>query len=828
MIEILGYRLLRQLGQGGMATVYLARQESVDRDVALKVLLPGMLADTDFAEHFLREARIAAGLEHRHVVSIHDVGHAGGHHYIAMEYLSGGPVRSVDGRGYPIAFSLRVVRQIAKALDYAHSQGIVHRDVTPDNILLRNDGAAVLTDFGIARGSGMGKRSRAAGAMIGSPHYMSPEWVRGDAIDGRADLYSLGAVLYELLTGRPPYVASDPRAVAQMHLDEPVPMLPRELAALQGLLERFMAKDPAGRFQSGMEAAQAIKGMQEQLRTLNDSLLDGAQVMAAAMGDDEAQSGILPDVDRQGRISPSVGALDELSIGMAERRSGINRRQPPPRVARAGWRLPGLLLATLVATSLLWLGQDWLRAQWPRTEINQLVLRGQIALEEGHLVGSDGDSARELFEAALAQSPDRSQIHDGLRAVGEQLLQSARQAMYDDDLIAATAALEQAQQLLGGGNRMETLRQEINQRQAGEGELGTLLAQADARFEAQQLIGSDSAANRYRQVGDLDPGNALARAGLERIAAQLARQTRELLAAGDLDAAAQTVDTMDEALAGHADIAGLRGELAQARSEQDGQLTHWLEEGRQALQAGRLEGDNSAQQAFELVLDKDPGNAEAHDGLHQVARGWVLRAHAALEDDGIAAAGEYLLQATRLAPALPELEAAQVQLREASERAEIDAQRSVVTGAQREQLRAHLADAERAVRAGNLIVPPGQSAYDHIRAALAIDGQDSQALAALQRLPEQAGSLFDRALTDGTPYRARIMYETAQQLAARDDALALMRRKLTDAFLHEAQRRLGDGNRGEALRALEAVRGLDADHPRLPALQERAQGLSGS
>lgn len=810
-----------------MATVYLATQESVDREVALKVLLPGLMTDAAFADSFLREARIAAGLEHRHVVSIHDVGEAGGHYYIAMEYLSGGPLRAADGRPYPIAFSLRVIRQIAKALDYAHLQGVVHRDVTPDNILLRNDGAAVLTDFGIAR-SGAGGHIRGGGALIGSPHYMSPEWVRGEAIDGRADLYSLGTVLHELLTGRPPYVADDPFAVAQMHVDEPVPALPREMAALQGLLDRMMAKDRDARFQVGMDVAIAIKGIQQQLRSLNDELLDGARVMARAVdGTDEAVSNP-PQADRHGRISPSMGALDEISIGLAESPDARRRRQSQHRPGR-GWRLPVIGLAVAVLALTMWLGQDWLRAQWPRTEINQLVERGRDALAAGHLVGSDGDSARELFEAALAQDPDRVEIQDGLRTVGEQLLERAYRALGDDDIPAAREALEQAHHLLGGGVQVEAARHEVNRRQASESQLDTQLQYARERLSEGRLVGPDSAASVYQQIRAVDPDNAPARAGLERVAEQLARQARAALTAGDLETATDTIESMDAVLPGHSDIAGLRGELAQARAENGAQIAQWLADGEQALRAGRLgEGEGSAQEAFAAVLAREPDNGQARDGLRQVALGLILRARAALEDDGIAAAGEHLLHAARLAPELPELHAAREQLREASERMEIDAQRTPATAAQRERLHGHLAEAERAARAGNLIVPPGQSAYDQVRAALAIDGHDPDALAALQRLPEQARTLFDRSLVDRTPYRARIMYETAQQLSARDDDLARMRQQLTGAFLDEAQRHIGDGRRAEALRALDAAGELDPAHPRLPALRSRALGLSGN
>ncbi|MCL4676769.1 MAG: serine/threonine protein kinase, partial [Pararhodobacter sp.] len=189
-MDIAGYRIVRTLGRGGMATVYLAVQQSVEREVALKVMSTALLGDEQFGERFLREARIAARLRHPGVVQVHDVGISGDHHYIAMEFLSGGPVMGRAGEAKPVGFSLRVARQIAAALDYAGAHGVVHRDIKPDNILLREDGSAVLTDFGIAHAADASRMTR-TGAIIGTPHYMSPEQARGQPVDGRADLYSL-------------------------------------------------------------------------------------------------------------------------------------------------------------------------------------------------------------------------------------------------------------------------------------------------------------------------------------------------------------------------------------------------------------------------------------------------------------------------------------------------------------------------------------------------------------------------------------------------------------------------------------------------------------
>ena len=178
VIEIPGYRIDRPIGRGGMSTVYLALQESVQREVALKIMAGSLLGDEEFGERFLREARIAASLRHPNVVHVYDVAQHGDHHYMAMEHLPGGPVIQRRGPRRDYRFALRVIREIASALDYAHKRGVVHRDIKPDNILLREDGSAVLTDFGIAR-AGDSMRMTRTGAIIGTPHYMSPEQARG-------------------------------------------------------------------------------------------------------------------------------------------------------------------------------------------------------------------------------------------------------------------------------------------------------------------------------------------------------------------------------------------------------------------------------------------------------------------------------------------------------------------------------------------------------------------------------------------------------------------------------------------------------------------------
>lgn len=260
-ITIPGYTLLRLIGTGGMAEVYLATQDSLGRQVALKILLPAMAADPVLRERFLQEARYAAKLHHPNIIAIYDVGTHDNTAYIAMEYEQAGTVAPPMGTALDSHTALRIVHDIAGALDYAHAQGVVHRDVKPDNILRRANGSCLLSDFGIARAMDSDAALTREGTSIGTPQYMSPEQLRGEKIDGRSDLYSLGVVLYQLLTGDLPYKGTDGWAIGVQHISGDIPRLPAALSRLQPLLDAMMAKDPNQRPASGGDVQRRIDAL---------------------------------------------------------------------------------------------------------------------------------------------------------------------------------------------------------------------------------------------------------------------------------------------------------------------------------------------------------------------------------------------------------------------------------------------------------------------------------------------------------------------------------------------------------------------------------------
>jgi serine/threonine protein kinase len=257
------FHIKRELGRGGMATVYLAEQISLKREVALKILDPGLATDPTFAERFQSEGRTVASLRHRHIVTVYDIGVLDGKAYISMEYLPRGSISNVINSLHPRDV-LRCIREIADALNYAHEHGIVHRDIKPENILCHEGGAFLLSDFGIARMSRTSVVITANGRMFGTPAYMSPEQWRNEQIDGRADLYSLGVVLYQLLTGRLPFAGSDHWDMSMQHIGAMIPTLPAPYAPLQGLLAGLLAKDREDRFASGELVVAHIESLERE------------------------------------------------------------------------------------------------------------------------------------------------------------------------------------------------------------------------------------------------------------------------------------------------------------------------------------------------------------------------------------------------------------------------------------------------------------------------------------------------------------------------------------------------------------------------------------
>jgi serine/threonine-protein kinase len=331
------YRLLRRLGRGGMGQVYLAEQESLQRQVAVKVLHPNLATDSTYVQRFIHEARAAARLTHANIVQIYEVGQSEGLHFIAQEYVPGQNLRQLltrRGRPMEIGPAIGVIRQVAAALQKASEQGIVHRDIKPENIMLTPDGEVKVADFGLARvTTGVDLHLTKIGMTMGSPLYMSPEQAEGRPADPRSDLYSFGATCYHMLSGRPPFTGESPLAVAVQHVKtEPAQLTalhPELPAGLAQIVHRLLAKQPRDRYQSAAEVLRALRALRGEV---SEGLLEGLE----------------------GWSTPELLALNEARLASTQKLDQLLKTQAMMAQRRlAWWVLPAMILSGVFAGIVL-------------------------------------------------------------------------------------------------------------------------------------------------------------------------------------------------------------------------------------------------------------------------------------------------------------------------------------------------------------------------------------------------------------------------------------------------------------------------------------------
>src|SRR3989304_3967384 len=248
------YQIVAPLGEGGMAAVYKAYQPAVERYVALKVLSRHFADDPQFTARFQREAKLLAKLQHPHILPVFDYGQAEGYTYIAMPFVQSGTLTDyLADQPLPLARIRQIITQIGEALNYAHARGLMHRDVKPSNVLMDESGNCLLTDFGLARMVEASVNLTTSGTIVGTPAYMSPEQGSGAKIDSRSDIYSLGVILYEMVTGRVPYQAETPVAVIFKHIQDPLPPARKLNPDLPETLERVILKALSKRPEDGYQ-----------------------------------------------------------------------------------------------------------------------------------------------------------------------------------------------------------------------------------------------------------------------------------------------------------------------------------------------------------------------------------------------------------------------------------------------------------------------------------------------------------------------------------------------------------------------------------------------
>lgn len=646
-LRIPGYDIEVLLGKGGMAAVYQARQQSFGREVALKVLNPHTDDLDEFSRRFLQESTIVAKLHHSHIVQVYDVGRHKDYFYISMEYLHGGDLSEKLKSGLSLKDSVRIIRQLADALDFAHRKNIIHRDIKPANVMFREDGAAVLTDFGIAKELESQTELTQAGVVIGTPRYMSPEQIRGDKVDHRADIYSLGIVFYRCLTNYVPFDGKDMLTTAYLQDNEPVPSLPAEVACFQPIINRMLEKDPAARYQRAREVVEALENLDRSAFQPELTNLDVATANLLSPPTVTSVSGRYPisqtippsaqNSDMEGtqfrpRVTqnPTIRAEHMQPYGPLE----VTPRPMLPAAPKSRWSsvqivfLLFILLAVAAFASIQYSDQltrfygAALVAEWRdrlTAKFTQPTLPG--AFEDERSYSNNAQSLNELDSGAISvvaaeAAPD--------------LTESTSIAEADQD----DGSLEQAAETVIDEPVIEVPPEPIGPSTAEI--VAGLLAEADAHMEGRRLRRpvEDNAYIKFQQVLELEPDNAAALAGLERIADFYSTMSERAIRDKQFERAQAMINEARAVAPERPHLSSLEEKLAVAIEEYREQealaaIAQKTEKVEALLvaadadaKAGRIRSPvgNNALEKYQQVLDLDPNNIQAIEKLIEYGR----------------------------------------------------------------------------------------------------------------------------------------------------------------------------------------------------------------
>ena len=759
-LELPGYRIQRQIGQGASGQVYLAVQHAIRRSVAIKVLAPAAVGDAAARQRFEREAELAKGLDHPNIVRVFEAGIHAGAPFLVMEYLRGGDLNWNLRAGLHMQNVLMVVKDVAAALDHAHARGVVHRDVKPENILFNAQGRALLSDFGVAAMLG----EPASRAAHGTVPYMSPEQLRGDTVDGRADFFSLGAVLYLMLTGRLPFTSAGGHALAARM--EPPP-LPPELKALQAPVRKFLAPVPEDRFQSAAEIVAALDAVR----------LEGA----------------VPDA--MVRTAPVATSEVEAALGDFE---DLGERSPAARRHLTSRRLAAAVLAGVLAVALL-AGGGYVASQ-PGGVTRALAFAGLAehpdvtsAWEEAEALRVDPNQSLGVVVAAYRQVLQRDAGHSGAAAAIAAALQQWRSdaaaALDAGDADLAAAKLDELAAVVASPAAPAANLPAVA---ASSADLPALFDRLDDLRHAERLLANtqrllarsglddvpsaDAAIVAYKEVLRLLPGNAEAQTALDEIALHYGALTEQDARNRDVVGAMANFERAVAASANFEGVQAVRATLTEAEALQ-AEINALLQQAAGLRQAGSLiaPAGGSAAEIYRRVLATKPDDAVAVQGLAEVSA-QVLSNFRDLLSRGELDAARVLAERAAAA-GIGDDPVNEMLARYEAELARIEA------------VARHIAEAEALYRDGYITGPSlDDNVVAHLREALRLDPDNADAVRLLSvaatRLAQAAEEAYDAGMVeDGLLYldlaltvtpgisrwreiRERWQAESAEQVAA--------------------------------------------------------------
>ncbi len=801
-MEIPGYIIERVIAEGGMSTVYLATQQSLNRKVALKVLSKQLFFDESFQKRFLKEGQIVAQLDHPKIVTIFDIGAHDKYYYISQEYLPGGSVANEIETGLTIPRALFVVKCIADALGYAHARGFIHRDIKPQNILFRDDKyrSAILTDFGIAKAtaSDISTTLTVVGSFCGSPAYASPEQARGLKLDGRSDIYSLGVVLFQMLTGQVPYSADEPLSLAVRHLTDPVPRLPDHLRGrFQPVIDRCLAKDPDGRFASAEELIRAVKAAEDAPQTAavfseaeeNDSVEDVDATLVLPRKDFERDL----SATRQSRESAQA-ARAGISV------AGLTR----PAGHRSASMLGYIVLGVCLLSAAFWYAsQKWnsvevvaeagTGVQKPGEKARAEDTDGWLAtanehLRAGRLFAPDGDSAYDAYRKVLRADEGNAQASAGIEALLRRQFESIEARLAAGDWVVAETLAGQLRRVEPVSDEYLLAVQAIEKQkyeQEKQDKIQALLAAAQDHEAAGRLFRPDNE-NAFSTLHAALAGGADRTAIKDRVGGLLERQrvlVRGALEKQDFAAGLDLIEVVLRAKPGDRDFVALRDEVrerqaaAARRAATAEQHAEWLRQAQRFVLAGKLvdPGQDNAYTLFRRVLDADPGNKTAQAGITSLTDKIAAQARqAAVVDDidrglTLVASG---LRIDRDHRGLLEL------------RVEMERRRKVL-----QDIQTLLAEAQRHREALRLVEPAGRNALETYRRVLQIDPGNLPARQGIAQLVRDEELLAVRSFETGLFQASLKRIAAGLSIDTSDASLLALRQRVEQAIQDERRER---------------------------------------
>ena len=817
--NIPGFELIRELGVGGMATVYLAIQSSLERKVAIKVMRRNIDDAEKFERRFLVEGRTLAKLPHRNIVAVYDIVKSDVATYISMEYLEGGTLHEKMRSGLSLAEAVAIVVQIAGALQFAHDHGVIHRDLKPANIMFRDELTPVLTDFGIAKQQDASQtRLTQTGMLVGTPTYMSPEQINGLDVDGRSDLYSLGVMFYELLTGRAPFQGETPIAVLMAHLTSPPPPLPPQFGEFQVVLDRMLAKSRDERFANLKEFTKALKSvvvnndrLWERLQAdPNQSSSEQLRALGFSVSSSTALDPVQQGVPSKRQLPAPARALPtQVARGAAEAGAATRISNPtlhPAMPAAAAPRRGGLWLGIGAVVVLLVTVAAWWVLRAPGDEIDPRI-RGEIdarlVIVDRHIgdgkltVAAGADNAFDTLKVVQERAPDYSGTRRRAQALLAALKAEAKARSARGEYLDAEGALGFAESLAPEDTEIASLRSAIADARAGSeraAQARELLAKAAEAAAAGRDLGGGGAYALLRQAAQLAPADPAVGAAQASLLARLLAPSRDALAGGDLGRAQSLLDGYAATLGNDPAWRKLRDDIAAARTaaERSAQVAGLQNQFDLQVRARRYaepSGDN-ALESLAALRQLDAAAAESRSAA--LAAALIADARAAMAAGDASTSLAHVELALRVQPASTEA---------AAFKRDVEGRLS----AEQRRVAGLLGQAQQALAERRIFAPPGQNAADSLAELLKLDPRNAEALrmrdglartaidaaralAQEQRIPaalELANQARQRFPEDADVYA--LVADLKRQQAA--DAAAQARREKLDHILSAAAQR---------------------------------------